>query len=173
MARKALIVVDMLNDFVDPKGALYCGEPARRIIPFIAKLIDSHRSRGDVVIYLQDTHSEDDKEFEIFPPHSIDGSWGHEIIPELAPRPGDIVVQKRRYSGFFQTPLEDILEDHHITEVVVTGVCTSICVMDTVGGLRNRDYPVKVFRDGVADFDERMHQFSLERMAKIYKAEVL
>jgi nicotinamidase/pyrazinamidase len=173
MEKKALIVVDMLNDFVDENGALYCGAKARQIIPFVRAQIASCRKQGDLIIYLQDSHSEDDREFEVFPRHSVDGTWGHEVIPELTPEPDDLVVKKRRYSGFFQTPLEEILKGHQIGEVAVTGVCTSICVMDTVGGLRNRDYPVTVYREGVADFDERFHEFSLERMEKIYKANVM
>jgi len=52
------------------------------------------------------------------------------------------------------------------------GVCTSICVMDTVGGLANRDYNITVPVKGVADFDPEMHQFSLKRMEKIYGADV-
>jgi len=71
MPKKALIIVDMLNDFVDKKGALYCGDTARSIIPFIQERLTSYRNRKDLVIYLQDSHDEDDKEFEKFPKHSV------------------------------------------------------------------------------------------------------
>jgi len=63
MSENALIVVDMLNDFVHEKGALYCGQPARDIIPFVKGRIEACRKSGDLVIYLQDSHAEDDKEF--------------------------------------------------------------------------------------------------------------
>jgi len=173
MSKKALIVVDMLNDFCDAKGALYCGEDARRIIPFIAEKIKDIRSQGGVVIFLKDTHTIDDKEFQMFPPHCIEGTWGGEVIPELSPRAQDIIVKKSRYSGFFKTDLENILSKSGITEVEIVGVCTSICVMDTVGGLRNRFLPVTVWKDGVADFDNEAHRFSLKRMEKIYGASVV
>ena len=60
----------------------------------------------------------------------------------------------------------------NLDEIEVVGVCTSICVMDTVGGLANRDYKITVPVKGVADFDPEMHQFSLKRMEKIYGADV-
>ncbi|MBW1741390.1 MAG: cysteine hydrolase [Deltaproteobacteria bacterium] len=173
MSEKALIVVDMLNDFVDEKGVLYCGQAARDIIPFIQARLEACRKSGDLVIYLQDSHTEDDKEFEKFPKHAVTGTWGHQIIPELAPQQGDIVIQKRRYSGFFETELSDLLKKHNIQEVEVVGVCTNICVMDTVGGLANRDYNITVPRGGVADFDPEFHAFALKRMDKIYGAKIV
>lgn len=173
MAKRALIVVDMLNDFVDESGALYCGQPAREIIPFIMERIEQCRRHGGIVIYLQDSHEKHDKEFERFPPHSVAGTWGHEIIPELAPQQNDVVVRKRRYSGFFETELGSLIRDYGIQDVEVVGVCTNICVMDTVGGLANRDLNVTVPRAGVADFDPEAHEFALRRMEKIYGAHVV
>ena len=172
MPKKALIIVDMLNDFVDEKGALYCGDTARSIIPFIQKTLSSYRNRMDLVIYLQDSHDEDDKEFEKFPKHSVSGTWGCDVIPELSPQSGETVIPKKRYSGFYGTDLEHALKSADIDDVEVVGVCTSICVMDTVGGLANRDYKISVPVKGVADFDPEMHQFSLKRMEKIYGADV-
>jgi nicotinamidase/pyrazinamidase len=172
MSKKALIIVDMLNDFVDEKGALYCGNTARSIIPFIRERLTNCRSHEDLVIYLQDSHDEDDKEFEKFPKHSVAGTWGSEVIPELTPRTDEKVIPKKRYSGFYGTDLEHVLKSADVDEVEVVGVCTSICVMDTVGGLANRDYKTTVPVKGVADFDPEMHQFSLKRMEKIYGADI-
>jgi nicotinamidase-related amidase len=172
MSRNALIVSDMLNDFVDENGALYCGQSAQDIIQFIKGRIEAYRKSGDLVIYLQDSHAEDDKEFEKFPKHSVVGTWGQQIIPDLEPQQGDIVIQKRRYDGFFGTDLNNLLEKHDIQTVEVVGVCTNICVMDTVGGLANRDYNVIVPKAGVADFDPESHEYALKRMEKIYGAKV-
>ena len=172
MPKKALIIVDMLNDFLDENGALYCGDTARSIIPFIQERLTNYRNRQNLVIYLQDSHDEDDKEFEKFPKHSVTETWGCEVIPELAPQSGETVIPKKRYSGFYGTDLEHALESAGIDDVEVVGVCTSICVMDTVGGLANRDYKISVPVKGVADFDPEMHQFSLKRMEKIYGANV-
>ena len=172
MSNKALIVVDMLNDFIDEKGALFCGKTARDIVPFVRQKIERYRSRKDTVIFLQDAHDENDAEFEKFPRHCVAGTWGSEVIPELAPASDDLIVNKKRYSGFYGTKLDKILSDRKITQVEVVGVCTSICVMDTVGGLANRDYSISVAVEGVADFDPAFHEFALKRMARLYGARI-
>jgi len=172
MAKKALIILDMLNDFVDEKGALYCGETAREIVPFVREKLETARLQGDAVVYLQDAHDEDDKEFEKFPKHCVAGSWGSTIIDELKPLPGETVIPKKRYSGFYGTDLEGVLKKAGVEDIAVVGVCTSICVMDTVGGLANRDYKISVPVKGVADFDPESHQFALKRMKQLYGAEV-
>ena len=172
MSKKVLIIVDMLNDFVDEKGALYCGESAREIVPFVKEKLDASRKRGDSIIYLQDSHDEDDKEFEKFPKHCVVGSWGSSIIDELKPMANEKIIPKKRYSGFYGTDLEKVLEEAGAEQVEVVGVCTSICVMDTVGGLANRDYRILVPTKGVADFDSEAHQFALKRMKQLYGAEV-
>ena len=173
MPQNALIIVDMLNDFIDEKGALYCGAQAKAIIPFVRDRLATFRKNGDLVIFLQDSHDENDLEFTKFRKHCVADTWGSEIVHELAPVPGEKIVPKKRYSGFYGTDLEKILEDANIEEVEVIGVCTSICVMDTVGDLANRDYSVSVHVKGVADFDQQMHEFSLKRMKQLYGARVL
>ncbi len=173
MPEKALIVVDMLNDFIDEKGALYCGPSARAIIPFIRGRLQAFRKNEDPVIYLQDSHQQNDREFELFPPHCVSGTWGVEIVRELSPVAGDIIIPKSRFSGFYGTDLENVLKAAAIEQVEVVGVCTSICVMDTVGGLANRDYTITVPRQGVADFDPDFHLFALKRMKQTYGANIL
>ncbi len=173
MRRNALIVIDMLFDFVDKNGALYVGPTVNKIVPKVKDKIEQARAHGDLVIYLTDNHTPNDREFELFRRHAVKGTPGARIIPELTPRKGDTVVPKRRFSGFHGTKLEQVLKENRIRHVEVTGVCTSICVMDTVGGLRDRDYAVTVDRKAVADFDQRMHRFALERMKKTYGAEIV
>ena len=173
MNEKTLIIVDMLNDFIDPKGALFCGAAARAIVPDIVNRLDAFRQAGSPVIYLKDAHAPDDKEFAKFPPHCVAGTWGGQIISDLNPCPGEHVIAKTRYSGFYGTSLDQLLSELQPKWVEVAGVCTSICVMDTVGGLVNRDYPVQVHRNEVADFDPRAHAYALERMGKIYGAEII
>jgi nicotinamidase-related amidase len=169
---RALIVIDMLKDFIYEEGALYCGKKVKKIIPIVKKKINEAHKEGSVVIFLTDAHNKDDLEFKRFPPHCIKQSWGAEIIDELDVRKEDYIVPKTRYSGFYNTNLDAILKKHNITKADVVGVCTSICVMDTVGELKNRDIEVRIFKEGVADFDEEFHEFALKRMKRIYKAEI-
>ena len=170
MTKSALIIVDMLNDFIDETGALYCGPSAREIVPFVRERLAAHRQAGSLVIYLQDAHAPDDREFEKFPRHCVAGTWGSQVIDDLAPEPDDPVIPKTRYSGFYGTDLDAVLAAAGPDEVEVLGVCTSICVMDTVGGLANRDYRIRVSTAGVADFDDQAHQFSIQRMQRLYGA---
>jgi nicotinamidase-related amidase len=167
---KILIVIDMLNDFMDPGGALYCGDESRKIIPVIRTLIDRFHAENRKIIYLRDAHTEDDREFELFSRHAVKGSWGSQIIPELAPPEGALVVDKTRFSGFFGNNLDEILASENPDEVWVTGVVTSICVMDTTGDLRNRDYRAVIPVDAVVDFDPAAHEFALKRMERVYGA---
>lgn len=173
MPKKALLVIDMLNDFIDPAGALYCGESSRRIIPVIRSLVAELIGQGHPVIYLRDAHAPDDKEFELFAPHAVKDTWGGRVIDELAPPEGALTVDKTRFSGFFGNDLDRILASAGPEEVWVAGVVTSICVMDTAGDLRNRDYSVVVPVDAVADFDPEFHDFALRRMKRVYGAKLV
>jgi nicotinamidase/pyrazinamidase len=170
---KVLFIIDMIKDFINPDGALYCGDTSREIIPFVQRKIAEFRRNNDLVVFICDSHEEDDPEFKIFPKHSVAGTKGAEIIDELPVKKKDIIVKKKRFSAFYGTSLDIILKENNVSEVAVVGVCTSICVMDTVGDLRNRDYKVIVYKKGVADFDQNAHRFALERMSNIYGAKVM
>lgn len=173
MADRALIIVDMLNDFIDEKGALYCGPQSQDIITPISKRLAAARQQGDLIIFMQDSHAENDPEFDRFPKHCVTGTWGSKIIAPLAPLPEEPVIPKKTLSPFYGTILEKVLADSGAKNVDVVGVCTSICVMDTVGGLSYRGYRIQVPEREVADFDLEMHRFALIRMKKTYGANIL
>jgi len=173
MGKKALIVADMLRDFMEPQGTLYLGDAARGIIPFVVRKIAETRERGGVVIYVCDAHAPDDKEFRLFAPHAVKGTRGAELIPELQVLPGDYLVEKTSYSCFLNTGMEAVLQGEQVERVEIVGVCTSICVMETVKELFERDLPRLVYRDGVADFDPEGHAFALKYMARVLGAEVV
>jgi len=161
----------MLADFVRPGAPLFVpGSP--EIVPAVQRELAAARAANEAVIYVCDAHDPQDKEFERFPPHAVAGSPGAEIIEELAPRPGELVVLKRRYSPFFDTELGQILADEGVTRATVAGVCTHICVMETACGLANRDLAVRVPRDAVADFDPAQAEAALSRMQNLFGAEI-
>ena len=173
MGKTALIVIDMLNDFLDPGGSLYVGAQAREIIPFVAQKIAEFRAKGGVVIFVCDAHAPDDREFRYFPAHAVRGSWGARIIPELTPAPGDLRVEKTRHSAFELTNLDDLLQQEQVEEVHVVGVLTSICVMETVKELFDRDLPGLVYRQGVADSDPETDESALQQMQRVLGAKVV
>lgn len=164
--KRCLIVIDMLRDFLEEGGALFCGERSREIIAPVAKRLAEAREKGWPVIYTCDTHDPNDAEFEMYPPHAVGYTEGAEIIAEVAPKPGDHIVPKTRFSAFHDTDLDRVLDSLDVDEVEILGVCTSICVMFTAEDLRNRDYRTLVRRDCVADFDPQAHEFALKHMAR-------
>jgi nicotinamidase-related amidase len=100
----------------------------------------------------------------MFKPHCIKNTKGGEIIDSLAPRPGDYIIPKRRYSAFFGTDLDATLREMNVSELILVGVCTNICVLYTAADARMLNYKVTVIRDGVASFDEEAHKFALREM---------
>jgi len=170
---KVLLVIDMLKDFIEEDGALYCGEAGRKIIPFVADKIDEYRSSGGRVIYLCDAHQPDDKEFDMFGKHAVKGDEGSDVIEQLQPGPSDIVIEKYTFSAFYRTQLEEVLKGLDTEEIAIVGVCTSICVMDTVGELSVRGYDTVVYKDGVADLDDKDHEYALKRMERVYGAKII
>jgi nicotinate phosphoribosyltransferase len=167
----AVLVVDMLRGFLEEGYPLYCGARARRIIPNIQGLLERELAQGAKAFFICDHHDPDDLEFKMFPPHCVAGTAEAEVIPELAKYPGEI-IPKKRYSAFFDTPLEPKLKELKPEKIIVCGVCTDICVCHTVANARNRDYPVEVPVDCVASFDEKAHYFALEHLEKVLGAEL-
>ncbi|MER3557553.1 MAG: isochorismatase, partial [Thermus sp.] len=128
----ALVVVDMQNDFTHPEGALFVPD-APKTIPIIRRLLEEARTRGARVIFTQDWHREDDPEFRIWPVHAVAGTWGAEIVEELKPQKGELVIQKVRYDAFYGTPLDHYLHLFGVKHLVVTGTVANICVLHTAG----------------------------------------
>jgi len=161
----------MLNGFLDPKGALYCGRRARRIIPFVRRTIERYHEAGWPVIFACDSHAPDDPEFEAWPAHCVRGSWEARIIPEL-PVDRASVIHKRTLSCFLGTQLQRKLRSIAPDLVELVGVCTNICVLYAAADLRSRGFRVRVLKAGCATFDQRAHKFALEQMASAFGAEV-
>ena len=161
---KALLVIDMLEDFIDEEGRLTTGPAGKKIVEFIQEKTDEFRKKGYPIIYICDNHEEDDREFDMFPPHCIAGTEGSQIIQQLEVKDGDKIIKKRRYSAFYGTDLDLYLREKGIEEIYLVGVCTNICVLYTAADARNLGYKVNVYRDGVASFDEEAHECALKEM---------
>jgi nicotinamidase-related amidase len=179
--RTAIVVVDMQNDFCSVGGRADRQRRgvahARQIIPRIAGLLDAARAAGCLVVYLQNTTLADGRlsspadllrraaewgEADPFP--TREGTWGHAIVDELTPRPGDLVVCKLRQSGFVGTNLDLALRGHGRTTLAFAGVATHACVEATLRDALNRDYVTLLLRDGVAALEEHLHLAGLAVM---------
>jgi len=179
----ALVIVDMQNDFCsagfgfEQQGIDISMYPP--MVPRLARLLDGARVASVPVIYIMMTRLPDSKiespaqlrftmrlHFATRGPlqplqYTMEGSEGQKIIPELAPKQGDLVVRKYRSSAFWGTNLDMLLRSNGIRSIVVTGATTEGCVESTArDGLFN-DYYVIVPDDCVASDDPRQHEASL------------
>jgi nicotinamidase-related amidase len=173
MSKEALIIIDMLNDFVLPGAPLEVPK-TREVIPDIKKEIEKARAAGNPVIYVCDSHDPKDREFEKFgwPPHAVKGTKGAEIVEELGPTGDDIVIEKTTYSGFYHTDLDDILRKLGVDSLRLTGCVTHICVLFMAADAVLRDYEVTVVRDGVAGLAPEDHEAALRIMEQVLGAKI-
>ncbi len=167
----ALLVVDMQNDFAHPEGALFVPD-AKKTIPVIQGLLSRFREKGAPVFFTQDWHDEDDPEFSIWPRHAVAGTWGAEIVEELAPRPGEKVVKKLRYDGFYGTPLDHLLRLAGVKTLVVVGTVANICVLHTAGSAALRWYQVVLPEDGTSALTPFDLKAALRQVTFLYRGKV-
>lgn len=170
---KALLVIDMLKDFIDLDGALSTGSAGKDIINFVKEKIVEFRENDDPIVFICDNHETDDKEFDMFPSHCVAGSSGSKIIEELDVRETDKIIRKRRYSAFYGTDLDLYLREKGVDEIYIVGVCTNICVLYTAADARNISYKVNIYKDGVASFDEEAHKFALKEAESTLGCKIL
>ncbi|MCD6262804.1 cysteine hydrolase [Candidatus Bathyarchaeota archaeon] len=166
---EAVLVVDMLRDFVS--GKLRC-ERARRIIPNLMRLLSAARRHDIPVIYLNDAHLPVDFELRRWGEHAMRGTEGAEVVPELGPVEGDYVLEKRTYSGFYETGLDPLLRGLGVDTLVLTGIHTHLCVRHTAADAFFRGYRIVVPRDGTEAFTEEAYREGLRYMEEFYGAEV-
>ncbi len=167
MKKYAVIVVDMVNDFVT--GALGGSPRIVKIIEPIKQLCEKARANGIPVIYANDCHTpEVDKEFKVWGSHAVAGTWGAEVIDELKPQEGDIIVPKKTYSAFYETPLELILRELGVDTVVITGWQADCCCRHTSADAFFRGFNIVVPKETTDTLSEEAYCGGLEYIKNIY-----
>ncbi len=168
--RIAVIVIDMCRYTVEDRSPLSCGELGWTACHAIAKLLDAARPRGIPIIYSTQRTAE--------PYSSATGGrllskaiagdsafanelWPHEILDEVAPQSGDVVLVKPKPSFFFGTQLTSVLINERIDTLIITGTTTAGCVRATVDDAAARNYRVIVPQEAVADRYSLSHQVTL------------
>ncbi|MGZ5300191.1 MAG: isochorismatase family protein, partial [Actinomycetota bacterium] len=167
--RTALLVVDVQNDFADPSGTLTV-DGGDAIVPRVNEEIAEARVAGALVAYTQDWHPASTPHFfkdgGIWPEHCVQGTWGAEFHPDLHVE-GEVVRKgidgRDGYSGFSvrdpesgetsPTTLEALLREHGIERLVICGLATDYCVVETVLDARTLGFPVVVLQDAVRAVD--------------------
>jgi nicotinamidase-related amidase len=169
---KALVIVDMLKDFVD--GSL-ANPRAQRIVEPLKQLLAHARENGWVVVFSNDAHRPGDPELKIWGEHAMAGDPGAEVIDELRPEPSEreLVSPKRGYGAFDGTGLDEQLRGLGVDEVVVTGQHTHICVRHTSYGALIRGYDITVPRDAVCAFEGVDEDDALEYLRSVYGARIV
>jgi len=170
----ALLIIDMLNDFVLKGSPLEVPDTVRVITPIQDKIRNA-RGSATPIIYICDAHEKNDQEFVRmgWPPHALAGSRGAQVIEQLKPSAHDTIIYKKSYSGFFETDLDKVLKEAEVSQLLVTGCVTNICVLYTAADAVQRGYKVTVFKDCVAALNQRDHAFALQQMQDVLGAEIL
>ena len=182
VADPALLVVDMQNDFVR-EGAPLEVPDARATIPAQRRLIEAFRARGLPVVYTRFLSLETDNLLWLWSPQchpqmracwpgdlhaygDVDGVRdGAAVVDELAPEPGDLVVDKLGYGAFHGTDLDERLRALGVRSLVVTGTVTQICVEETAREAFHHGYRTTVVSDAVSSFAPNLHAATLENLA--------
>lgn len=166
----AVLVVDMLNDFVT--GALKC-DRGLAIVPKTAQLLDGARKANVPVIFCNDAHVKGiDHELKLWGDHAIAGTQGAQVIPELNLCDSDYVVPKRRYSGFFHTDLDLLLRELGVDTVIMTGLHTHMCVRHTTADAYCLGYNVVVAKDATNSFTKEDYDYGLKYLVEVYGATI-
>jgi len=163
--KTCLMVIDMQNYFKDL---------AFPIVPQIQELLELFRKKGWPVIFTAHTHRDLEKDggllvqwwgqasMEVFQL----GRWEHQIMEEVAPLPGEKVIDtKTRYSAFYRTDLEEHLRKLGITDLIITGVMTNYCCETTARDGFNRDFRIFFIADATTTDDPSLHEATLCNLA--------
>jgi nicotinamidase-related amidase len=185
-AHSALMVIDMQRDFVEPGGF---GETLgndvsqlRAVIPPLQAALAATRDAGIAVIHTREGHRPDlsdcppakltrgEPSLRIGDPGPkgrvlIRGEYGHDIIDELAPAAGELVIDKPGKGSFYATGLDDTLRSRGITSLIVTGVTTEVCVHTTVREANDRGYECLVLADCVGSYFPEFQRYGLAMIA--------
>ena len=164
----ALLVIDMQNYFLNPKSPTFtCGGLA--ILPNVKSLIQTFRKRKLPVIFTAHVHKSAGMDGGImswwWEGMLIEGTKEAKIHSSIAPLPKEKIIYKHRYSAFYNTDLETTLRCLGVTDLVVSGIMTNLCVESTVRDAYFRDYRVHFLLDATGTVDEELHLSTLKNVA--------
>lgn len=179
----ALVIIDMQRDFVEPGGfGASLGNDVTRlqaIVPTVQRVLQAWRAVGGLVVHTREGHAPD---LADCPPAKrlrgqpslrigdtgpmgrilVHGEPGHAIVPELAPVDGEVVIDKPGKGAFYATPLGDVLAARGITQLVVMGVTTEVCVQTTMREANDRGYDCLLLEDGTESYFPAFKAATLE-----------
>ncbi len=167
---KAVLVVDMINEFVSGK---FGSGRAQQIVPLVATLLEKARASGVPVIFVRDSHHPSDPELKVWGRHALAGTRASEIVDDLRPQGGDIVIEKRQYSAFLNTTLDQKLKELDVDTIFFAGISADICVQHNVADALYRGYKTYVISDCVESLNARAKATALKYMESIYGSKIV
>lgn len=164
----ALIIIDMQNDFIAKGAPIEC-PGGREIVSNIKKVKQWAKDNGIPVFYTKESHRSQKIDFGLEiernePEHCLEGTPGIEIVEELTPEDGDLVIVKRRYSGFYLTDLEILMRGLKKNVLIIAGAATNVCVYATTLDAQQRDINAIVLSDCVAGTSIELHEAFLKNI---------
>lgn len=174
LKKSAVLIVDMMNDFCKPGGRMVL-EDGYLIVEPIQRLVAAARAHKIPIVWICQKYRMDkyDKVTEKRVGTCYEGTWGAEQIDELPILPEDYVVNKRRYSGFFQTDLDLTLRELGVDTLIAFGCDTNICVLQTLAGAYFRGYKTVVPADACGTFLVGTQEQGLEYFTRCYDSRVV
>jgi nicotinamidase-related amidase len=172
-SKACLLVIDMQNEFLTESGVDFFHN-ALDIVPNVKRVIQACRKAGVPVIYTGHAHEDPAVDggmtAEWWPEIKegrclVKGKKGAEIYGPLAPRKGERVIWKKRYSGFYNTDLESELRELGVTDLIITGILTNVCCETTARDAFMRDFRVFFTADATASSEPEFHVASLKNLA--------
>jgi nicotinamidase-related amidase len=175
--KSAILVIDFVNDFVYPGGVIADAggadyqARAQALVPTLEKLLAAARETGVTVVHAPDAHMPGDSELEKWPPHAMKGTKQAEIVAAIAPKAGDLVIEKTTYSPFVSTDIDEQLKRRGITRLYITGLHTDCCARHTSGDAFQRGYDLVWISDAMQSFTEEAHAQGLEYFKTWYASD--
>jgi nicotinamidase/pyrazinamidase len=160
--RPVLLVLDMIQDHLTPGLPLEVPR-ARLIVPAVQQKIAAARASSTPIIYVCDAHEEGDPDYAhgAWPKHAAAGTAGADVVPELAPAPGDHLVSKPTYSAFTRSNLAPLLDDLGADELILTGCATELGLAATATDALQRGFVVTIPPDCQAGVNPLAEQLTL------------
>ncbi|MBU5593835.1 cysteine hydrolase [Amphibacillus sp. MSJ-3] len=179
MAKEALLIVDMSNDFVADDGTLTVGKAGQEIVPYIKDLATKFLAEGNIVVVSMDAHQPNDPHFDLWPAHNVVNTEGQKLYGELndwfqenKDNENVIYDPKTNYNAFFKTGLAEKLRKEGVEKVHTVGVATDICVFSTVSGADAEGFKTVTHKRGVATFTN-LGESMLNHMKRCFHTEVI
>lgn len=168
--RASVVVVDMIVDNLHSGEHSLIAQEGAAIIPALQRLLAAARASEMPVVFANDSFLPQDALFGgRMKPHALRGTAGAQVIPELAPKPGDHVVPKRRFSAFYKTDLAQTLRTLGVDTVAIGGITTPFCVLTTALDAVCEDFRAVILEDCAAAHKREVH----ERCLSLYRKNIL